>query len=120
MHILEASKTKTKDKTSIRNTLEELAELNSKYLQTARNDADVHFYNALQHILHASALKLYGYTKDKDYEIQADLHMLQSQVEYLKLLEASYDKEKKTPDWSEYVELPPLGPGIKYEDQRTN
>lgn len=108
----------TTDKTAIRNKLEELAELNSKYLQTARNDADVHFYNAVQHILHASALKLYGYTEmDKEYKTQADLHMLLSQVEYLQLLEAT---DKKTPDWSEYVSLPPLGPGIKYTDQRSH
>jgi hypothetical protein len=37
----------TKDKTSIRNTLEELAKLNQKYLQTATNEADVSFYTKL-------------------------------------------------------------------------
>ncbi len=89
----------TTDKTAIRNRLEELNRLNEEYLQTATTEADIHFYNAVQSILHATALKLFGYTKDRDYKIQADLHLLVAQVEHIRLLEAATDTGQDLSKW---------------------
>ena len=105
---------KNKNTTAARNRLEELNRLNQEYLQTATTEADVHFYNAVQSLLHATALKLYGYTKDKDYQIEADLHLLNAQLEHIRLLEAAADKDKAPVK----VVLVPQGQGIEYTDQR--
>src|SRR4029078_11024146 len=104
------------DKTAVRNTLEKLNELNEKYLQTANSEDDVHFYNAIQSMLHATALKLYGYTEDRDYKIEADLHLLLAQVEYLHLLEGESETAEKK---NRIVVLAPQGPRIEYTDQHS-
>ena len=101
----------------VRNRLEELNDLNEKFLQTAASEADIHFYNAVQSILHATALKLYGYTESRDYKIEADLHQLVSQLEYIRLLESAVNGSGSGSE-NKVVVLSPQGPRIEYTDQR--